>query len=119
MAQITGRCVLSVNGAMLRSKTGANLSGVGGVQRKAVMGHQVWGYAEETTAPKIEATLAHTADLSLVALSQVVDATVTFEADTGATWILRHAWCETAPGVSDGEGDVKVTFTGLTCEEMA
>ncbi len=118
MAQITGRVVVSVNGAMLRSKSGAKLSGVGGVNRKAVKGHQMWGYAEETAEPKIEATLAHTKDLSLVALNRLVDCTVTFEADTKATYVLRHAWCEAAPDLAEGEGDVKVVFTGMSVEEM-
>lgn len=118
MAQITGRCDVFVNGVLLRSKTGAKLTGVGGVERSAVMGSRVWGFAEKTVAPKVEATLAHTADLSLIALSQITDGTVTFVADTGATWVLRHAWCEVAPGVSEGEGDVAVTFTGETCEEL-
>ncbi len=104
MAQITGRVRVSVNGALVRSKSGAKFSGIGGVNRKAVKGHQMWGFAEETAEPKIEATLAHTKDLSLTALNQIVDATVTFECDTGATYILRHAWCEAAPDLAEGRG---------------
>jgi len=119
MAQITGRCWLYVNGALLRSKAGASLSGVGSTERTPVVGAQVWGYSEKTVAPTVEATLAHTADLSLVALGQLVDATVTFECDTGVSYLLRHAWCENAPDLADGEGDVKVKFCGMSIEEMA
>jgi hypothetical protein len=38
--------------------------------------------------------------------------------DNGRTFVLRHAWCQTAPGLSDGEGDVPVTFGGMSVEEI-
>lgn len=116
--QITGRCWVSVNGALLRSKTGAKLTGVGGIERKAVTGPQVWGHVENAIAPTIEATLVHTPDLSLRTLNSIVDGTVTFETDTGVTFVLRHAWCQTAPGVVEGEGDISVVFGGMSIEEM-
>jgi hypothetical protein len=119
MPQITGRCWLSVNGALLRSKTGAKLTGAGGIERTPVVGAQVWGYSEKAVAPTIEATLAHTADLSLQTLNAIEDATITFETDTGRTFLLNHAWCQTAPGLTDGEGDVPVTFGAYAIEEVS
>lgn len=118
MSQVTGRCFLYVDGALLRSKSGAKLTGIGAVERTAVIGNQVWGYAEKAIAPTVEATLADTADLSLVAISQITDATITFETDTGKTYIVRHAWCETAPDLTEGEGDVSVKFAGVSVEEQ-
>lgn len=118
MSQVTGRCWLYVDGALLRSKAGAKLAGVGGLERTAVMGNQVYGYAEKVVAPTVEATLADTADLSLVALAQVTDATITFETDTGKTYIVRHAWCQSPPDLTEGEGDVAVVFAGMSVEEQ-
>ena len=118
MAQITGRCWLSVNGALLRSKEGAKLTGFGGVERTPVVGAQVWGYSEKAVAPKIEATISHTADLRLGSLSNIEDATITFETDTGRTFIMRHAWCESAPSLTDNGGDVPLVFGAVSVEEM-
>jgi hypothetical protein len=119
MAQVTGRCWLYVDGLLVRSKEGAKLTGVGLTERTAIVGPQVWGYAEKTVPPTVEATLAHTADLSLAALGQIVDATITFETDTGRTFVLRHAWAQSAPDLTAGEGDVSMTFAGMSIEELA
>lgn len=118
MSQVTGRCWLYVDGALVRSKTGATLSGVGLTERSPVVGPQVWGYSEKTVPPEVKATLAHTADLSLLALAAIVDATVTFECDTGVTYVLRHAWVASAPSLKEDGGDVDLTINAMSVEEM-
>lgn len=117
MSQITGRCWLYIDGALVRSKAGAKLQ-IGGIERKTVKGAQVWGYAEGVTEPQVEATLADTADLSLTAINAITDATVTFETDTGKQYVLRHAWVANSQTLSEGEGDVAVTINAMSCEEM-
>ncbi|MBV5272503.1 MAG: phage tail tube protein [Lamprocystis purpurea] len=116
--QTSGRFWVYVNGTLLRAKTGITVAGIGGTSRKAVVGAQVWGFSEETVAPSVEGTLADTADLSLIALNQITDATVTVELDTGKTYVLRHAWCESAVDLQDGDGGVKVKFGGMSIEEQ-
>lgn len=118
MAHISGRFWVSVNGAMLRTKTGIKVTGIGGLERKAQVGPQVWGFSENAVAPTVEGTLADTADLSLVALNAIRDATVTVELDTGKVYVLAHAWCENATDLQDGEGSVSIKFCGMSCEEM-
>lgn len=119
MAMITGRCWLSVNGALLNSKPGAKLMGVGQIKRTGVAGSaQVVGYYEGVEIPQIEATLSHTADLSLPALAAIRDATVTFETDTGRMYVLQHAWVSGSVGVASDGGDVSVTFQGHRIDEM-
>jgi hypothetical protein len=117
MAQVTGRCWLRINGALVRSKEGATLTGVGNRERTPVVGAQVWGYSEKTVAPTLEVTLAHTADLRISTLTALDDETITFETDTGRTFTLRHAWCQAAPAMSDNGGDVKLTFGCMGVEE--
>lgn len=118
MPQVTGRVFIKVNGNLLRSKDGAKLVNISGVERTAVIGNEVYGYAEKVVAPSIECTLSHTADLKLKDIAAMRDVTCTFETDTGTTYILRNAWCESALSLTAGEGDVECKFTGVAVEEM-
>ncbi len=118
MAQVTGRCYIKVGGKLLRTKDGAKLTNINGVERPPVVGNEVYGYVEKVVAPSIECTLADTADLSLKEIGAIVDATATFETDTGKTYIVRSAWCESAIALTAGEGDVECKFTGTACDEM-
>lgn len=118
MAQVTGRCWIYIDGALMRSLEGAKLTGVGSTERTAVVGPQVWGFTEKTVAPTVEATFAHTADLSLATLGALTDVTLTFECDTGKSYVLRHAWLENAPDLTADKGDVTAKFCGMSIEEV-
>lgn len=49
----------------------------------------------------------------------MVDGTVTFEADTGQTWVLRNAWTEKPAEITAQEGGkVPFRFVGMTCKKM-
>lgn len=117
MAQVTGRVYIKVNGKLLRSKDGAKLNNIGAIERTPVIGNEVYGYSEKVVAPSIDCTLADTADLKLKEIHAIVNATCTFETDTGKTYIVREAWCESALSLTAGEGDVECKFTGVACEE--
>ena len=59
MSQITGKCIIRLNGSELQSTDDATLN-VGGVNREAVVGGgKVYGYKEETVAPTLECSVAH------------------------------------------------------------
>lgn len=118
MSKVTGRVFIKVSGKLLRSKEGAKLTGIGEVERTPVIGNEVYGFVEKVVAPSIECTLADTADLSIKEIAAITDATATFETDTGKTYIVRNAWCESSPSLTAGEGDVECKFTGVACEEM-
>lgn len=118
MAQVTGRVYVKIGGKLLRSKEGAKLTNFGGVERTPVMGNEVYGYVEKVVAPSIECTIVDTADLSLAEIHGITDATATFETDTGKTYVVRNAWCESALDLTGGEGEVSAKFTGVACEEM-
>lgn len=118
MAQVTGRVFIKVNGKLLRSKEGAKLVNIGGLERPPVVGNEVYGYTEKVVAPSVECTLVDTADLSLKEIHAIVSATVIFETDTGKTYSIRDAWCESALSLTGGEGEVECKFTGVACEEQ-
>lgn len=117
MAQVTGRVYITIAGKLLRSKEGAKLNNIGAVERTPVVGHEVYGFSEKVVPPSVECTLADTADLKIKEIHAITNATLTFETDTGKTYILREAWCESAINLTAGEGDVECKFTAVACEE--
>ncbi|NKB37857.1 MAG: hypothetical protein GKR93_11925 [Gammaproteobacteria bacterium] len=118
MGAITGRAFIKLEGKILPTANGAKLN-YGNNERAPVVGDQgVRGFSEKPTAPMIEATIQHAKDVSLDALSKVTDTNITFEADSGATFILSNAWLSNALELTANEnGDLPVTFHGLSCEE--
>lgn len=114
--KVTGRVFISINGARIRSKEGAKLN-LGGAEREAVVGDDsIHGFTEKLTPPSIECTMSHMADTDLKAISDLTDASVQFEADTGRVYVLRNAWSAKPPELSKGE--VGLLFQGLSCEEV-
>jgi len=45
-------------------------------------------------------------------------ATVTAELANGHTYVLREAWCTPAFDLNTREGTVRVTFQGVSCDEI-
>lgn len=109
--QVTGIVKVYLNGSLQRSKEGAKLV-MGGKERTPVTGHSVYGYAEKVVHATIEATLAHTADVDLEELRDLVDATVKFETDTGLSYLINNAFMTKPPELTGGEGDVAIEMAG-------
>lgn len=110
MAQVTGIVKVYVDGKMLRSKPGAKLK-LGGMKRDAVVGHSVYGYSEEPVASELDATLAHMSDTDVRELSDISDATLRFETDTGDIYSVANAWTS-EPCELSGGGDVSLKMMG-------
>jgi hypothetical protein len=118
VAQVLGRAAIKYNGKILLTDKGAKLN-LGGVERKPIVGDRVHGFAEETKEPSIECVISLTKDTDLEEIKNLTDCTVTFEADTGQTWILKNAWSNTPPEITAGEGGkVPVKFHGMSCVKM-
>lgn len=118
MAQLLGRATIKYDGKLLRTEKGAKFN-TGGVTRKGQAGDVVLGYAEETAIPSLECEVAIARGDSLLELNNITDATVTFEADTGQTWILKDAWLvDPAEATAGDGGKVKLKFEGMSCQEM-
>lgn len=108
-----------MDGNQLKSRPGATLR-IGGLSRNSVLGDdEVHGYTEAVVAPRIECTISHNEDTSLVELDNVKDASITFECDNGKTYIMSPAWRADDPStLNSQEGSVPYVFEGVRCEEM-
>ena len=116
MAQVTGRVSINIKGSRLTSKEGATLK-FSNFSREGVAGDAgPIGFSEKTEIPEIECVIAHTAATRLADIEAMKDETVSFDADTGTSYVLRNAWCVGPMELSKGE--VKVKFQGLRCEEV-
>lgn len=116
MGQLTGRAFVVVGGRRLKSKEGAKL-GMGNLERTADLGDQgVLGYVEKPSVPYVECTIRHDADTSLTELANLVDVTVSFDTDTGRSFVLRNAW--NAKPIEMDKGEVALRFEGMSCEEV-
>jgi hypothetical protein len=116
MAKVTGRVFVTVGGKRLASKEGAKLM-MGGFEREPVIADTgVIGYSEKIAAPGVECTIAHTADTSLEELRNITNASLSFDTDTGKSFVLSGAWCANALELEKGE--VKLNFGALECKEV-
>jgi len=117
--QITGRVRVSVSGNLLRSKSGAKLN-IGGVERTPVDGDSgPHGFTEKTMVPFIECVISHTSDTDLEELKNMTDESITFETDTGKSYVLRNAWLENVIELAGGDGEVSLKFSGMSAEQVS
>lgn len=116
MSKVTGRVFVTVAGTRLASKEGAKLI-MGGFDREPVIADTgVVGYSEKIVAPGVECTIVHTAETSLEALRNITNASLSFDTDTGKSFVLSGAWCSKAVELEKGE--VKLSFGALDCKEV-
>jgi len=115
---IAGVCYLKVDGNQYALRGGLKVS-PDSIQREGIAGLDgVHGYKEKPRVPSITATLTDTGGLSLEALRDITDATITAELANGKTYVLRNAWTKAGHELDAVEGQVSVTFEGVKCEEM-
>ncbi len=114
MAKLTSRAFITVGGKRLASKPGAKAN-YGNPERKAESGDQgVLGYKETTTVPYVECTIAHDVNTSLAELAAMTDVTVSFDTDSGRSYVFRNAW--TANALELSGGDVSLRLEAMSCE---
>lgn len=114
--QVTGRVATTVKGKRLASKEGATLK-FSDFSREGVTGDAgVIGFSEKTEIPEISCVVAHTAETRLADFLAIKDETISFDTDTGTSYVLRNAWC--SGGIELAKGEVKLTFQGIKCEEV-
>lgn len=117
--KVLGIATVKVDGDVLLIDNGAKLN-PGGVTRTTVKGTEVHGYAEQAMEAFVEVTATMSEQTRLKKIAAMSDVSVTFEADTGQTYILNHAWLENPPETTAGEGGkIPLRFVAKTCEEMA
>lgn len=117
MSRVTGMCYLNLNGSKLHSKEGATLKPGGPIQEIVTDVHGVVGTAtEKHSHAEVKATLIHTAELDVVALQNLAEATLVFETDTKQRYLVREA---STIGELEFKGkEVEVTFGGHPAEKI-
>ncbi|HVJ53451.1 MAG TPA: phage tail tube protein [Aliidongia sp.] len=117
--QRTGRAFVRANGTLYETLDGAKLSNIAGIERSAVTGAAVFGFTEKTAIPTIDCDFAHGPGVSVATLIAMTDVTITFECDSGVTFVLGDAWCSKGGDLAaDGSAKLTVQFMALTCQEQ-
>ncbi len=119
MGQRLGKAFIKVDGKLLESLPGAKID-IGGVERTPVVGAtSVHGYAEKLKPATVECEISVSKDTSLADLAKIADATITFECDTGQTYVVRNAFVtDTLQATAEDGGKVPLKFSGPPAEEM-
>jgi len=116
--QRTGKVYIRHGGKLLNSMPGATLRNPMGNQRNPVVGNQPYGFTEEALVPEVECQISHGADVSLKELYGIVDATCTFECDSGAVFILSNAWTAQVTDLQSQQGQFKLLIHARQCTEQ-
>lgn len=119
MPMTHSRAQIKVNGGLLETLPGLKLK-LGGNKRSPVVGNRgLIGYSEATEPAELDCEIALTPGTSLAQLRDITDATLTYEADTGQTYVVRNAFVTEAIEVSAGDGGkVALKFSGDPAQEM-
>lgn len=119
MAKKLGKVTIKANGRMFESKKGATLD-IGGVTRSPVEHDQGTGdFSEEPRGSQVECTTPFGRDTSLTEIAAMDNVTLTFECDTGQTYVIAGAYNDGNPALTGGDGgEVKCVFYGPAAEEM-
>lgn len=108
--KVVGVYGVKVNDVELRVKHGSAKLMVGGFNREPVMANgRVVGYQEEPVPSELEATLVHTADVSLRDLADLVDATVVVTTDVGVSYLINGAFTTEPVETTNGEIPLKMS----------
>lgn len=114
--KLWGQSKLKVNGRVYDTEGKSSLV-VGGVMREAVEADFKAGhFTEKTIGSKLTCSILLAAGVSLTELQGFDDVTVTFEADTGQTYVINHAY--TCNEVSASEGKASLELAGPAAEEL-
>ncbi len=117
--QKMGRAFIKMDGSMLETLPGATLK-IGGFARNTVVGsNAVLGYSESPEAAELECQISLGAGIALEDFRQAKAVTITFEADTGQTYIMSEAWLTESPSITQGDdGPVDLKFASKPAEEV-
>ncbi len=115
--KVWGQSRIKVDGAVIDTEGKSSLE-PGGTNREGVEADYEAGlFTEKTAASKLTCSVLLRAGVSLTGLQAIDDATITMEADTGQTFVIRHAYCGNV--VSASEGKASCEFMGPPAEELS
>ena len=115
---IAGTAFFKVDGNQLPLRGNFTVSS-SPIERTMLAGQDyVHGYQELPRVPLIEGDVSTTPEVSLEILDAMVDVTVTAELINGKVYVLNGAACKSAFENNTREGQIRVRFEGLTCQEI-
>lgn len=119
MAQrIAGVAFLKVDGAMYPLKGNFTVS-PSALERAGISGQDyVHGFSEMPRVPFIEGDVSLIPTLSMTAVEAIVNSTITAELANGKNYVLREAWCKSALELNTREGQTRIRFEGVSCDEI-
>ena len=120
MAQrIAGIAFLKVDGNLYPLRGNFTVS-PSALERAGIAGQDyVHGYSELPRVPFIEGDVSLDPALSMEDVERVTNATVTAELANDKTYVLREAWCRSALELNTREGQTRVRFEGVSCDELS
>src|SRR5262245_5075530 len=78
----------------------------------------VHGYSELPRVPYIAGDVSLVPELSMEDVANITNATVTAELANETVYVLREAWCRAAFELNTRDGQTRVRFEGITCDEI-
>lgn len=91
-----------------------------GVKRHTVKGPRVYGFAEEVCEAMVDMTVFVDPNTDLDQINGMNDVTILFQADTGQSYVLPHAWLvdQVAAESATSGGTVPLKFAAITSEAL-
>jgi hypothetical protein len=120
MTARAGLVALKIDGTIYDVKGSVSYS-LGRKIRNGIIGQdRPHGYTEAAAMPYMEMTLTDSAELSLAALSDITNSTITIELANGKVVALYEAWSVNPDGlvVTTEEGEISQRFEGKFAEEI-
>jgi len=120
MAQrIAGIAFMKVDGALYPLRGNFTVS-PSALERTGIAGQDyVHGYSELPRVPYIEGDVSLDPALSMETVEAATNVTVTAELANGKVYVLREAWCKSALELNTREGQARVRFEGISCDEIS
>jgi Phage tail tube protein len=117
--QVFGQATIKHDGLVLDTDKGATLD-IGGVSREAVEGDfDASGFQEGTKPSKLDYSAFIKPGTRVADLRNIDNATVTFETDTGQTWMISGAYHAEPPVINQSDGKVSGSLMGPPAEELS
>lgn len=115
---IAGTAYLRVNGSQLALKGNLTVSG-SPFERTGIAGQDgVHGYQELPRVPYIEADISTVPEqVTTEDLERLIDVTVQCDLANGFSYVLRSAWTKGPIEINTADGQFRIRFEGLNCDE--
>jgi|SRR5882724_2610007 len=115
---IAGTAFIKVDGNQYPLKGNLTVS-ASPIERAGIPGQDyVHGFSELPRVPYIEADVSTLPEVLIETLDNTTDATVTAELINGNVYVLRNAWVRGPLDINTRDGQFRIRFEGLSCDEI-